>query len=64
MQVLPPLPQDTESFARSINDAGDMVGLSMTPNPQRADPALHQTAMLWENDQPVELQSRLVGGAG
>jgi hypothetical protein len=65
MILLPPLPGDSLSSASGINDAGEVVGRSLLQNPACAcPPFLHQAAVLWDNGQPVDLQSRVTNSTG
>jgi probable HAF family extracellular repeat protein len=63
MLPLPPLPQDVLSIARSVNDAGDIVGESYAPGPC-ADCPSHRAAVLWDEGQPIDLNTQLHDGEG
>lgn len=64
VELLEPLPDDTQSSARGNNDLGVTVGQCYRPNPFVAIND-HETACLWGPDSvPVDLQQRLVDGEG
>jgi probable HAF family extracellular repeat protein len=60
MQDLGALPGDTISFGEDINDAGEIVGVSIHgSSPGLSSP---HTALLWQHGVPVNLNSLVVPG--
>lgn len=60
--LLPPLPGATISDARDINAGGLIVGESYVPGRTGGSPNNPQNAVVWDQGNPVDLQTRLAAG--
>lgn len=59
IELLPPLPGDVAGVARSVNDAGDIVGQSIPEDP------LPAVGVLWDRQRhPIRLQDRVIDAQG